>query len=204
MGGEVFVGIKRSDCSEQCSLRWTNIMPSFLSDHTFWNEGTSFRDFIEKAKSDNEWPQSKLTLEIEPSEYGVILIDFVNKIIFSRQNYSAPGHLCLHLDDSEDLDEIKLLQKHGMLSRILDGMDRYEIDYADAITRDKSFVTVEYTIPGWEINHISDRASDCWSDVLEWLKQHDWNSPAWSIDKVNDDGGTIALMGVGTVKLESK
>ena len=95
MGGEIFVGVRYRDkdgaIKEQCQLRWTNEMPYIFMTPSFLEQGEAFEKFLNEARPRGEWPRPKLVKHIDGSEYGVILIDFVQRKVFSRNNYCKPG-----------------------------------------------------------------------------------------------------------------
>jgi hypothetical protein len=211
MGGEVFVGVRYRDSGgevhEHCSLRWTNEMPRVLADIGFYRKGRALSDFIADAKPDSHWPQPVLTKEISPSEYGVILVDFEEKIIFSRQNYSGIGSYCAAFDEPEDRRLVTRLAKAKGVTSITtyrgDALPVMEVIKVLAqLARDREPRTdaqvVEYRIPGWEINHRSIRADECWPVVRSFVKEHGWRSRIWSAKRASKSV-RVALAGIGVM-----
>lgn len=94
MGGEVCVGIKHNGV-ETIMNAWTNGVGWFLMQPTFRDGGAMYKLYIERAKRTNKWPKSVLVDEINPSEYGVTLIDLDHKDCYSQQGYDTPGQLRL-------------------------------------------------------------------------------------------------------------
>ena len=68
-------------------------MPLWLADPAFFTDAGKLQEFIDEARPRVKWPQSVKVRTITPSEYGVILIDFPNKKLFSRQGYCGPNWL---------------------------------------------------------------------------------------------------------------
>jgi hypothetical protein len=126
MGGEVFVGIRTEDGSEHLSLRWTNLIPWVFAQPSFYEEPYALRqDFIEAATPEHSWPQSVKVTSIEKSEYGVILVDFKNKEVLSRQDYTRIGGISgTHLLDEDWAGLAKQLREAGWVSCIADHVRR--------------------------------------------------------------------------------
>lgn len=88
----MLLGIKRKDGSVFYQERWTNQMPLMLSNPAFLRGEQSVIDEIEEeGHVDAKWPWPVALKKFRRSEYGAILVDFKNSILFSRQSYSAPG-----------------------------------------------------------------------------------------------------------------
>jgi hypothetical protein len=82
MGGHLAIGIRRANGTEYISQRHTNPLPHWLVDPEFWSDGAVVDEYIKSGLSEYT-PVGR----IFPDEYGVVLIDFVTKRIFSRQDY---------------------------------------------------------------------------------------------------------------------
>lgn len=209
MGGEVFVGVRRSNGQEQCSLRWTNSMPQWLADPDFLSGGRELTKFLKLAKSTNKWPQSKLVKRIQPSEYGVILVDFQTHEILSRQDYTKVGEFMITRFVDVLRHELELavkLQERGWIESILTGVltgqpvpmapaERCKfmqlcIRAADTppLSRDQlqdhmdSFggaVSLKLASP-FQVDDSSQRARDCWEEIRSWVKARGWKSRCWA------------------------
>lgn len=211
MGGEVFVGARWKDAKgvhEQCSLRWTNIMPRFMANPSFYKKGEAFEDFINRAKPANQWPQSRLTHEIAPSEYGVILFDFINKTVFSRQRYSGPGSICFHLSDDEDREQFLKMNAGKMITKVRGGLNPRSIRKLSVVVNacqkqgrgvQRPFAIVEYKIKNWTFDHKSEVGYDCWDEVRTFVKAAGWQSRIWTTKRAQENA-TIALAGIGVLK----
>ncbi len=128
MGGEVFVGVRDLNHKEHLALCWTNPMPYWLADVDFYSSPEVLQKFLGMAKSGNTWPDDKPTDRVEPSEYGVILIDFPNRRVFSRQDYTQVGHLLVHGRhiNGDDASLVTKLSTRGWITRVWDvGDDAY-------------------------------------------------------------------------------
>lgn len=208
MGGEVFVGVRLEKLngkgwSEYLSLRWTNPMPWYMANLDFYNKGKVLFDFLGDAKPDNDWPESKSTKVIEPSEYGVILFDFKDKIVFSRQRYSGPGSYNCYQPNEHDEKVLTPLIKNGLITKATD-IDWKQFDVPKSfveLVRANCF-TVDYKIPDWTFDHKSEVGREVWPEVLDWLKTHQWKSKVQSMRKVQRER-SIGLIGVkGTLKFK--
>jgi hypothetical protein len=218
MGGEVFVGVRDRDKKEYLMLRHTNEMPSWLINPNFYMSGASneqefksrisgaysLQTFLARAKPKNQWPKAKLIKTITSSEYGVILIDFPNRQIFSRQGYCHVGGFNLSLFSSGFVDDaVSVVTSYelgwvksvhvleyggGKAGKRVFGKD--EVDQlmkmcrGDVATqqelenyfRDKGLITIDYCPENWTIDDKNDRAGDCWPTVKAWLKANEWKS----------------------------
>jgi len=110
VGGAAALGIRHSDGTIFMAEVWTNILPWLLVGRNFLNEGEDMGDFQAKAKPTNSWPESrKVPNRLIYSEYGVILVDCREKVIFSRQDYCHPGEVPIGLDliqgDYEEINQ---------------------------------------------------------------------------------------------------
>lgn len=92
MGGEMCVAVKYGG-KETITLDWTNCYPDVLFDPEFLNGGEGYKRWLSKALRINKWPKCKLVDIIEPSEYGVLLIDLDHRQAYSQQGYTEPGRL---------------------------------------------------------------------------------------------------------------
>lgn len=109
MGGAAFLGIRHLDGTLHYSEVWTNTLPWLLTTRSFLEEGEAMREFRSSCKFTNTWPQPrKLRNRVIYSEYGVILVDCKEKMIFSRNDYCTPGKIPIGLDLVQgDNDEIE-------------------------------------------------------------------------------------------------
>jgi len=137
MGGAIFVGVRYKDnkgkVREVQMDRWTNDLPHRLIDPGFLDQGKAFETFIKEAKKDNEWPYSKLINKITNVEYGVVLIDFITREIYSRNYYVEPGELIFTTNSSASqkmFEQIAELIRRGNIESIV------ETSFKEEKTRD--------------------------------------------------------------------
>jgi hypothetical protein len=205
MGGEVFVGVRDREKNFHFMLRWTNSMPYWMLDPEFWLNSEKLEEFCAEAKPTNDWPQSKLVDAVSSSEYGVILFDFPNKQVLSRQGYCSPGDKSFVVGLSSDGDgdvalSISKLQRLGWIKDIqafgereyavLEGVALKEFlaacekvgkEFETNPDSDSSLFPLEgmfrilYQPEGWTIDHRNDPARFVWSDVTAWLTKNEWN-----------------------------
>lgn len=100
MGGELFFGMRNEKGEEKLQLRWTNPVPFIMADPTFLTGGKLWHELWNEKHSKKGWPGTRLVRTIQPSEYGVILVDQMTKKVFSRQDYCTPN--MLHLQGTVD------------------------------------------------------------------------------------------------------
>jgi len=176
MGGEVFVGVKDMEGREHLSLRWTNGMPSWLGSADFYLSPGTLLDFLSGAKPDNKWPKAVLVDHIEPSEYGVIFVDFPTKSILSRQDYHHPWEVngrCLQPREIQELWHSGwIIGAHDCDDKPV-MLDENELR-AGRVPR-RSWLNIQPK--GWTLDYEIERAHHRWPEVTAWLKDHGWTSP---------------------------
>lgn len=197
MGGDIFVGVRYKDKNgkivEHLSHRWTNIMPGFTVEPTFIDQGERFDAFLEWAKETNEYPQSILIHKIECGEYGVIFFDFIKKVIFSRNNYFAPGSIIIgttYLDVEEDIEQLEELIKRGYIGEIYDDyplprdkthkslpIDTFIETVRKQLQEGKRFLYFAWVNKNFpfKIDHKTDHSPDV-KKVKAWLEKNGWTS----------------------------
>jgi hypothetical protein len=77
-------------------LQWTNHLPSWFADLNFIKgnfKSDLMKSIWNRTNPRGKWPKARLVKTISLSEYGVVLVDFKNGVLFSRQNYCSPGIL---------------------------------------------------------------------------------------------------------------
>jgi hypothetical protein len=195
MGGEVCVGVRDRKGVEHIALRWTNEMPRVLMDSDFYLKPKTLQKFLDEAKPGQKWPEAKKVKTVSTSEYGVILIDFPNKRIFSRQGYTEVGKLIVWTSQNmgEECSAVTNLSKLGWVQSILredERMNAHELNTKErakflaackAYPKYRDFgpyrmILTNFSPPGWEIDHKSQSARDCWPLIVEWLASNKWKS----------------------------
>ncbi len=112
MGGALALAIRRLNGTEYISERWTNPLPHWLSNPGFWDDGTVVDEYI-KAGLDQFKPVDR----VFPDEYGTVLIDFVSKRVFSRQDYCGIGQTVCAAVDKEDAAHLLEIIKRGWVTK---------------------------------------------------------------------------------------
>ena len=141
MGGNVGIIVKKPNGEQVGMDRWTNIMPYFFkqADLYLGNFDKWFEEFSEewlKMKADYEKHKDTGKYELNmtsvyfpcdtqsPSEYGIIVVDFPNKKIYSSQDYCNIGSLAFYNiwsrweNNSENEELLRQYFKHNMISKI--------------------------------------------------------------------------------------
>jgi hypothetical protein len=195
MGGGIFVGIRYKDkkgtIKEVLMSTWTNILPWSFMQPSFLEQGKELNKFINDAKPENEWPKSKLINEIDPDEYGLVLIDFINHTIFSRNDYCEIGCLLITHEDPDTLKNVFAMIEKGFIGTIT----HYDFKKDPTVKQDIStdqfkeyfrlpiddrqgslFFEVYLNNSLFEIDGKSDRDPKL-ADVKRWLKKNGWTSP---------------------------
>jgi hypothetical protein len=119
MGGAITLGIRYEEDGQVKQIfmdRWTNDLPWTLVDCSFLDQGKRFREVVDRAKPDNEWPKSIKMDRFKLSEYGYVLVDIVTREIFSENDYFTPGdyHIFSRVSSSREdgINALELLEKN--------------------------------------------------------------------------------------------
>ena len=112
MGGRLAIAIRRQNGTEYISGRWTNPLPHWLSNPGFWDDGPVVDEYI-KAGLANNVPTDR----VFPEEYGVVIIDFVTKRVFSRQDYCGIGETNCTFINSEGAADLLRIIEEGRVTR---------------------------------------------------------------------------------------
>jgi hypothetical protein len=136
MGGTVFVGIRRGDGSEHLYECWTNSIPWWFANPDFVTDGSGVDEFIRLAEervASGESIYTKRHHSVTYSEYGVILIDFIEKKILSCQGYCTPGQMTTFwhggisaTHSPDEVEAVLKLHKAGRLSHF-EGTHTFEV-----------------------------------------------------------------------------
>jgi len=198
MGGEIFIGVRyieNNETKETLMLRWTNPFPHRFIHPTFLNQGKEFYKYISEAKKDNK--DVPLLLDnVQNSEYGIILIDFIHRKIFSRNTYAAPGKFLLiyHSDMKDNINAIKQLLKRGMIKKVYGGIGKKDPVKGKNIPLDTFTKMLPDILKGKDMYRgfynilLADNVFNIdekgtfpnYNEVKKWMKRHGWTS---EIDK---------------------
>jgi hypothetical protein len=141
MGGNVGIIVKKPNGEQVGMDRWTNIMPYFFKQINLYlgNFDTWYSEFSEQwleMKADYEKNKDTGKFELNmtsvyfpcntqsPSEYGIIVVDFPNKHIYSSQDYCNIGSLAFYNiwnrweDNSENEELLRQYFNHNMISKM--------------------------------------------------------------------------------------
>jgi hypothetical protein len=164
MGGEICFAVRRSNGTEFSMLCWTNILPWRMFNKDFYDEGSVLDRLVATAKRGNTWPEAMPIGTINSSEYGIVLVDFVTREIFSRQMYFNPAQRTIFShDDQEDFESAKELIDAGMA----------------VLTREDKRLeckTYELSAKAFKVDHKTVRGEDAWDEVKAWLSANNWKT----------------------------
>lgn len=211
MGGSLAVAIRKSNGEEYIATRHTNSIPQYLTNPDFYLGDEVIEEYIAAGKNSPYFSQLKT---IRPDEYGILIIDKINKWIYSCQNYCNPNHFNLVFVEREDaINLIKLMDK-GWVKEFdyYDFKSPRRILYQDEILILRSsleklaaqppnnnvFVeafdcplqgsfTAKKEIPGWLIYHSMSALKSTWNDLSKFLKDSGWKTKTISKTKVKDN-----------------
>jgi hypothetical protein len=140
MGGNCAVTLRTPDGTVYAMDRWTNTLPWGFTNLKFITKDPGhIADYLKQwLEMKEDWEKHKDTGKYElpmtsvyapfpygirPSEYGIVVVDMVNNVILSHQNYSTIGLIhqisaVLHEDDRERLITLAHARKIlGMIAR---------------------------------------------------------------------------------------
>lgn len=196
MGGRITVGIKRPDGREFVHERWTNPLPYYFSNPDF---------LLGKEEAIQQYELAPEELHknyiIYPYDYGIVLVDFPRKMIFSRQRYTTLGQVVLFDDDKEMYENIFRLYELNLIGDVIQTMDHleswYQIKLLDKeinqwIAKFKKYFAGEeieldqikysnYIVKinaGYKIDHQDKTRFDInWDDTIKFIKEGNWKTP---------------------------
>ena len=204
MGGELFFGMRDEQGYEKLQLRWTNPIPFIMADPTFLTGGKLWRELWNEKHSKKGWPETRIVRTIQPSEYGVVLVDRMTHKVFSRQDYCTPNMLHLQGVIDPEMCQAAVSKLHNsMYSHRLTVMNkrrrgplyvrpskRLEKAFWKAMLEGfgcNSYVELPaYFQLRWFSKDFSfnfgkpnrpNRARYCWNDVTSFVGVNGWSSP---------------------------
>lgn len=132
MGGSICIAVREADGTEHVGGYWTNGMPITLSNPKFYEDPETLKKFIERGKKCDK---------INRSEYGVMLIDFLNRKITSCNGYTSAGSLLIVVSpgcysDGDYASLVTWMQEKNWITAINDGWDEKPLHPID---REKLF-----------------------------------------------------------------
>lgn len=165
------VNVRFADGTKRYIETWTNAWPGFFLDvdNIPWDE-------IDKEYTNKRWSTP------HKSEYGVLFIDYMNKVIYSRQGYCKPCKIMLDVDptywDQTDIDSFQKLGEYARENRIpeqdtitdLASFVREAACVSSIGTRTSGFIVIPKLVPyiknkkfvyvsfnplGWTVDHKS-------------------------------------------------
>lgn len=116
MGGQICVGVRRSDGREYWTERWTNPQQWYITEPTFQTEGERLEVYLSDKTFAREDGPKLLDGPLAFPEYGYILVDFKTKQIFSRNKYTHYGRLIVM--DLQDLEHVQAMQDLGWIREV--------------------------------------------------------------------------------------
>lgn len=142
MGGSVGVTIRLPDSVEHRMCRWTNVLPWALTNLRFIQEDPAhLAEYLEQWLSMKaDWEENRATgkfrhnmtdvyapyARLAPCEYGLVVVDMVNKVIVHSQEYTSIGTISPATmagedpdDDDSTFNRLKALMEAGRASTFL-------------------------------------------------------------------------------------
>ena len=133
MGGKICVGIRHTlnGAPEEVFLFWhTNPLSPLLMTRDFLLQGETLRTFIKQAKPENHWDDGQRIdkPKLPNDSYGIVLVDFVTKRIFSQNHYSSYGEMVFGIlyanEQNSRLSCVMDLLEHGLLDDTIESLDQ--------------------------------------------------------------------------------
>lgn len=136
MGGKICVGIRHTlnGAPEEIFLFChTNPLSRLFMTRDFLEQGETLRKFIAEAKPENHWDRNQRINEpkLPKDSYGFVLIDFVNKRLFSQNDYTSYGSLIFNIlyasPQDPDLACMIDLLDHHLLDETIEPIQKRQI-----------------------------------------------------------------------------
>lgn len=113
MESRVLIGIRRRNGTYYLAEHDPEGLSLVLNDPDFYNPDEELvQQFLAEAK------EAEIQTEIHPSEYGVILIDLVHRMVLSRQSYCSVGRLRVAMLDLRKIILALKVKALGMVGRM--------------------------------------------------------------------------------------
>lgn len=126
MGGAITVVYRRPTGEVISRIKWTNYLPSLFTDVRFFAKNDEW--LMEYMNEGNDFhentPEAFSQMPIAPSEYGIVVIDFIKDLIISWNHYCSPccfNHYWIENPDMFDpspVSHIEELIKHKKIRGI--------------------------------------------------------------------------------------
>jgi hypothetical protein len=181
----MMVGVKCPDGSEILHIRDTSAQPDYWTDIDFLMGEQSALERWE----DKQTKCFPLIRRIRPNDYGVVLIDFPRRKIFSRQGYANPSRICVADYMRTRAKNIIRLYAEGLIGKINpidDDIKEFNeeetwnwflgLEKTLANPRRYCMATVVQIKAGWSYDHARNYVKD-WHKAIEFTKAGGWSSP---------------------------
>lgn len=187
MGGQITIGIRHPQRGTTFAHRWTNDFPWRFMQPSFLDGGEEALKYIDEAKPEHEWPLPKRLPRLQNSEYGIVLIDFITREVYSRQGYNTPGVLYytanLSTADSQAYSAIVELIRRGQIAVIKEwdftGDDEgpkpsTPAAFLKKARTERSSWTIQLAPDVFKIDATGDKPTTI-TEAKAWMKKRGWN-----------------------------
>lgn len=187
MGGTIVVGVRHSDGSEHVFETWTNIIPWWMTDPRMMEEGEELRKFERPEEEIEHYPRDLGKIDAHRT-YGLILLDYKNKQILSRNDYCSVPRMLVHFHDGRDAyldsgtaEHLCLMHAAGRLKIIQRPRhkDEGEVWNADQLT---ALIAVLKGHQNGVLPNKENYTFEAWLDWSPWTIDSRGNSPRWYED----------------------
>lgn len=185
MGGQICVGVRRSDGREYWTSRWTNPQQWIMTEPSFQEEGERLEKYLsDELFADGDSPDLLEAPDPVP-EYGYILVDFKTKQIFSRNKYTSFGRLLILAGDG--IEHAKLLQDLGWVTKVMKHRFHSEREEGEDVFQPSSFEEMVDCLENekdgmfevwWEgiLKVVSHEGDDrLYGEALVWARENGWH-----------------------------
>ncbi len=175
MAGHITIGIRRSDDREYWMCAFSRGLDYLCMNPDFQREGTSVDDLTDAAIK-GDWKFSMMTSPYKKYDYGSLVVDFKEGIIFSRQGYCGINPFIMGQDGLSVLNAMHKAKdiKDILTSHPEDPMAVY-ISYDEAVKR-LPYKSIHVIGCGpLRVDHncqVSE--AEGFRDVKKWAKDHGW------------------------------
>lgn len=189
MGGTISLGFRFKDKDDKIKnlfmFHWTNDLPERFLSKSFISQGDDFYKLIDE--SDEHHPEyhssyARRTSSLQESEYGFVLVDFVNRKCLANNHYFRPFRKCFFNGASLGGDEDFVAQLKELSE--IDWLDVYQQDGIESMNKNdflnglekSGFMCVVKLKPEiFEVEHYNSFETDVdWQKATDWMKAHGW------------------------------
>lgn len=199
----ICVAVRDLHGNEHISHREGRSLLELTNRKAFWTDREVMREFIDNVEKRDK------ALYVSPSEDGILVLDFLNKQVFSRQYYVIPGEAHGHsMTDTKAKNLIEIIMSGWVYqydcfpieekSRYPRQMDIEEVALLYTLLGriskgekpDSSWLSalgleMHFSPPGWKMDVDITPIRECWQELVAFLRNNQWRSEILSLEEAS-------------------